>query len=314
LDELLSENGSTKLVEPDFKQKAPGQRLPECSVVGSSQPSFGKIPSRYNANSALAKSRRLANSVLMPKNYGNIMVAPSFLEPTRSAMKKRAPEKAEEDAGVRPTGAGTNDLRMFRLVQPILLKYKHIQLIGSLKTDTFVKLFKLMNAAKIEQLDLLDVQLEDGPRLEENSKMLQRCKKEQRLRLNMHLRDQKYSDPEEKVRYLVQWSKLADLTVCISALQRISIDCCHIMWSTGRLILNDKGLACNVVFRISLQTFGTKNGAKNYCELTIPFGPSPRYELNSGTEDPTRHRDILRAIMRGCYHTFVKCVRDYNTT
>lgn len=309
LDELL------KVKERDCSQMSEkvinNTKLPlkafNGALVNTNTSTIGKIPSRANPNSALAASRRLANSILMPRHYGNISVAPSFLEPPKTASKAAKRLVSSDQATVE-----SQDLKIFRAIQPRLLKYKHIQITGSLTGDSFIKLLQLMNAAKIEQLDLLDVKLENEPALE-NYKLLQRCKREQRLKLNLHLRDQKYNDPEDKVKYLTQWSRLADLTVHISAVQRISIDCCHIMWSTGRVLQAIKDIPCNVVFKITLQTYPVKAKTVNPCEITVPFGKRPRYELSKMREDATRHRDILRAIMKGCYHTFVKCVRDYNS-
>lgn len=279
------------------------------SLVNLNASKIGKIPARANQNSALARSRRLATSAyLMPKDYGNIAVAPSFLEPPKTASKNINKSTPPNTAA----SIASQDLKIFRAIQPQLLKYKHIQITGTLTGDNFIKLLQLMNMAKIERLDLLDVKLENEPTLE-NHRLLKRCKREQKLELNLHLRDQKYADPEDRVRYLVQWSRLANLTVHIGAIQRISIDCCHIMWSTGRTILAQKDLPCNVVFKITLQTYPIKPNTLNPCEITVPFGQQPNYELNKKREDPNRHRDILRAIMKGCYHTFVKCVRDYNS-
>ena len=214
---------------------------------------------------------------------------------------------------------GTDGLKLFRSLHPKLIKYKHIQISGSMDTEQFVKLLQIMNVAKVEKLDLLDVSLESDPNLGNNS-LLQRWKSEQKLVLNLHWRDQKYLEPEVKVRYLIQWSRLADLTVNISAMQKITIDCCHLMWLTGRSLRDSKDANCNIVFKISLRAqalrpaimnpTATPRAGKLLRELTVPFGKGPRYELNESLESSGSHREILRAISKGNYFDFVKSVRE----
>lgn len=130
-------------------------------------------------------------------------------------------------------------------------------------------------------------------------------------KLNLHLKDQKYSDCEDKVKSLAHLSRLADVTVHISALQRISIDCCHLMWSTGRAIQsNSMDSSGKCIFKITLQTYPIKQNTVNPCEITIPLGTCSQYRINSTKEDVARHREIMRSLKRECYHQFVKSVRD----
>lgn len=132
--------------------------------------------------------------------------------------------------------------------------------------------------------------------------------------VNLYLRDQKYSDCEDKVKNLIQLGRLADINVHISALQRISIDCCHLMWSTGRAL---QALAADppgrCIFRITLQTYPVRPNTVNPFEITIPFGKCLQYKISSSREDLVRHREIMKSLKKDCYHQFVKSVRENNT-
>lgn len=127
--------------------------------------------------------------------------------------------------------------------------------------------------------------------------------------LYLSLKDQKYADCEEKIKNLVYLSRLADVVINMNAQQRVSIDCCHLMWSVGRA-LQSSDLPGKCLFRIKLQILPLKHNANNYTEITIPFGRCARYKINSNREDINRHREIMKALKKDCYHQFVKSVRD----
>lgn len=136
-----------------------------------------------------------------------------------------------------------------------------------------------------------------------------------RCLLNLYLKDQKFTDCEDKVKNLIHLSRLADINVYISALQRISIDCCHLMWSTGRALqaitTSDSPGKC--IFKITLQTYPVKPNTVNPFEITIPFGKCAQYKISSTREDVVRHREIMKSLKKDCYHQFVKSVRENNT-
>jgi hypothetical protein len=135
--------------------------------------------------------------------------------------------------------------------------------------------------------------------------------------LNLYLKDQKFTDCEDKVKNLIQLSRAADINVFISALQRISIDCCHLMWSTGRALqasMSSMDSVGKCIFKITLQTYPVKPNTVNPFEITIPFGRCAQYKISSTREDVVRHREILKSLKKDCYHQFVKSVRENNTT
>lgn len=133
---------------------------------------------------------------------------------------------------------------------------------------------------------------------------------EARCQVSIHLKDQKFQDTDEKINNLNHISRLSDLTVYISAQQRVSIDCCHLMWSIGRALLALSGNANGrCLFKIILQMNPTKNNLA-CSEITIPFGKYTTYNLNADREDFARHKEIMKALRRDCYHSFVKSVRD----
>lgn len=129
--------------------------------------------------------------------------------------------------------------------------------------------------------------------------------------LSFNARDQKFSDPEVKIKYLAQISRMAQVTVNIICQQRVSIDCCHLMWSVGRSLQTNLGSQNNqasCVFKVLVQTNPAK--ASSLSEITIPFGTCHHYRINSSREDTLRHREIMKSLKRDCYHQFVKSVRD----
>lgn len=133
------------------------------------------------------------------------------------------------------------------------------------------------------------------------------CSNQVKCRLSLHLKDQKFPDNDDKINNLSHLSRLADLTIYISAQQRVSIDCCHLMWSVGRALSSSSSGRC--LFKITLHTNPVKT-------ITIPFGKFPNiligfgYGLNPLREDFARQREIMKALRRDCYHSFVKGVRD----
>lgn len=133
-----------------------------------------------------------------------------------------------------------------------------------------------------------------------------------RCRLRLNMRDQKFTDAEDKIKRLSQLCRLAELTIRVASHMRVSIDCCHLMWSVGRSLSQYGSVNC--LFRIYLQTSVNVNSTKAYTEISVPFGDRLDYKINSTREDPARHREILRALKRDCYHSFVKSVRDSVTT
>lgn len=128
-----------------------------------------------------------------------------------------------------------------------------------------------------------------------------------KCRLSLHLKDQKFPDNDDKINNLSHLSRLADLTININAQQRVSIDCCHLMWSVGRALSSSSSGRC--LFKITLHTNPVKS-------ITIPFGKFPNIfigfgnGLNPTREDFARQREIMKALRRDCYHSFVKGVRD----
>lgn len=138
--------------------------------------------------------------------------------------------------------------------------------------------------------------------------------------LSLSVKDQKIPDCEDKIKNLVQICRLADVRVYVSSLQRISIDCCHLMWSTGRALQqqdtvnnnnNNKQGTC--VFKINLKTYPLKQSTTNPSEITIPFGNNPEFTVDPKREDLAKHKDIMKSLKRDCYNQFVKSVRENNT-
>lgn len=130
-----------------------------------------------------------------------------------------------------------------------------------------------------------------------------------KCQLSLHLKDQKFPDNDDKISNLSHLSRLAELTVHISAQQRVSIDCCHLMWSVGRALSSSSG---RCLFKITLHTNPVRN-------ITIPFGDYSNsligygYGLNPIRDDFGRQREIMKAVRKDCYHSFVKGVRENAT-
>lgn len=173
--------------------------------------------------------------------------------------------------------------------------------------ETLAHIIKLQNLGT----DFLSIIIDDIDLLGEVVEAIETFKlkrhKFAQLKMNLYLKDQKVPDCDDKVKSLTHISRLADMTVYVSALQRISIDCCHLMWSTGRGLANISG---KCIFKISLQTYPIKPNVPNPCEITVPLGKCPNYYVNSAREDIVRHREIMKSLKRDCYHQFVKSVRE----
>lgn len=138
--------------------------------------------------------------------------------------------------------------------------------------------------------------------------------------VQLHLIDQKMAYIEEKVGHLANLCRLASVEVFISLnqqqqqQQRLSIDCCHLMWSLGKALqILDCGMC---LFRInSSQLYGkahtiTNQSTQNNSLLTIPFGKCRGYTISLRREDMTRRKGIIKAIKKRCYNEFLKNVRD----
>lgn len=166
--------------------------------------------------------------------------------------------------------------------------------------------FKLLQRLVNLSTSYLSIVVDNIQQIGEVKTALENRTNQARCQLNLYLQDQKFPDVEEKVKGLVDLCRLADLKVHISALQRISIDCCHLMWSTGRALQSPD----RCIFKISLQTYPIKPNTVNPCEITVPFGRCPEFKVDRNREDVVRHREIMRALKRDCYHQFVKSVRE----
>jgi len=126
--------------------------------------------------------------------------------------------------------------------------------------------------------------------------------------LDLHIKDKKFPDCEDKIKNLVQLSRQTDMTIHITTHQRVSIDCCHLMWSVGRALNSSMDGKC--LFKLNIQTHPPRRIANDFTEITIPFGSCQNYKINPKREDLARHREIMKALKRDCYHQFVKSVRD----
>lgn len=127
-------------------------------------------------------------------------------------------------------------------------------------------------------------------------------------RLVFSFRDQKFADSEDKIKTMVHLSRMADLVFSIESQQRISIDCCHLMWSVGRALTQTKqptDISGSCLFKITIVGI---NPSK-LTEVTVPFGLCRNYSVNSTREDLNRHREIMKSLKKDCYHQFVRSVR-----
>lgn len=169
---------------------------------------------------------------------------------------------------------------------------------GSLGTD---HLSLVLNS--LDQLDDIKIKLEE---FHSNRHEFTSC------HLSFHTKDQKFSDIEDKIKNLAYISKLAQVIVYVSCQQRVSIDCCHLMWSIGRSLQSSSTATdadqANCIFKILLQTNPSK--LSSYSEITVPFGKRPLYKINQNREDLIRHREVIKSLRKDCYNSFVKSVRD----
>lgn len=182
----------------------------------------------------------------------------------------------------------------------------------------------IINMQLLEQLflsrtlgsDYLAVVVNDTDQLAELRKCLENFKPTRHensiCELSLHLKDQKVTDSEDRIKNIIQLNHFCHLTIHICAQQRVSIDCCHLMWSIGRALKADE----RCLFKIALQAVNTMKlnqtsaNDTNYSEITIPFGQYRHFRINTSREDVVRHREIMKSLKRDCYHQFVKSVRD----
>lgn len=193
----------------------------------------------------------------------------------------------------------TLDFRLLRLLSPV---------------KDMASLERLFQSDRLGS-DLLAVVVNDVDQLAEIRKCLEIFKParhdQSMCQLSLHLKDQKVSDSEDRIKSIIQLSHLCDLIVYIGAQQRVSIDCCHLMWSVGRALRADE--MC--MFKITLQggnplKVNQTTNDMNYSEITVPFGRYQHIKINSIREDMVKHREIIKSLKRDCYHQFVKSIRD----
>lgn len=195
------------------------------------------------------------------------------------------------------------DLKYIRLSSEL----SDLDLLGKLLTNRSLGSDYLsLTLSNMDQLDDVKLKLEE---FHLNRDQYSTC------HLSFHIKDQKFSDVESKIKNLVYISRMAQVTINIKCQQRVSIDCCHLMWSIGRSLqsistngTDQKELAANCLFKITIQTNAAK--ASVCSELTIPFGRCHHFRVNPTREDLVRHREVMRSLKRDCYNQFVKSVRD----
>lgn len=199
---------------------------------------------------------------------------------------------------------------------------EHLKFTSAINLNLLAKLLNSKNLGR----DYLSIVIENTNQLDEVRLLVQNFKSIRHdkaiCQICLNIRDQKASDCEEKVKNLIQLSRQGELIVIVNAVHRVSIDCCHLMWSVGRALQSsaNSDLVGRCVFRILLQPPSTlrtpsvgqqSNGPANYSEITIPFGSGiQNLKINTTREDMTKHREILKALKKDCYHQFVKSVRD----
>lgn len=228
-------------------------------------------------------------------------------------------------------------------------KYEQIHIEGSMALDEFRRLALALGATRTENIEFrLKIEKESSSapldfcsihrhkhglildstidRLENVRGMLDYFHhlRHRTCQLILYMRDQKVSDCEDKIKKLALLSRTADVTIHITAISRISIDCCHLMWSVGRYIqqsqtgqsvkkrdsiLNRHESRC--LFRICVQV---GNSTKNWFELIVPFGKFELDKIYPAREDLTKHRDILKSVKKACYNSFVKSLRDHTSS
>lgn len=128
-------------------------------------------------------------------------------------------------------------------------------------------------------------------------------------RLVFAFKDQKFTDSEDKIKTMVHLSRLADLVFSVESQQRISIDCCHLMWSVGRAIQTGKQPTDVSTGRCLFKITTIGINPNKITEVTVPFGQCRNYSINASREDLNRHREIMKSLKKDCYHQFVKSVR-----
>lgn len=203
----------------------------------------------------------------------------------------------------------TRKLKTLRFLTPI----KDIELLKKLFSSPDLGTHSLSVAIdNIELIDAIRASLENFRQVRLNETAI--------CQLNLFMKDQKFVDLEDKIKSLISLSRMAELVVHINSQQRVSIDCCHLMWSIGRALqlqMNNQTTFNHIaivqcLFKITLQPSNLIGRVNPSCftQITIPFGRWTSYNLDPKREDPVRHREIMRSLKRDCYHTFVKSVRD----
>lgn len=224
----------------------------------------------------------------------------------------------------------TNQLRVLKFSSPV-------------SGDLLLKLLETRNLGT----DHLSIIIDNTNRLDDIRQALQEFKRIRHqdaiCQVCLFLNDQKFSDCEDKIKNLIHLSRLTELVVYIHAIQRVTIDCCHLMWSVGRVLQSpicssappsasanvpDSTTTGKCVFKVIVkptcsfkhlvqhqilqqQPLDNNLLLNNNCiEITIPFGSFQNYKINSNREDSVKHREILKALKKDCYNQFVKSVRD----
>lgn len=194
----------------------------------------------------------------------------------------------------------TNTLRRLQFLRPI----------------TCIELLSRIIMTSSLGTDHLAVALDNDERLDEVRAALDCFRSRRHERsvcvLRLYLRDQKTSNLEDKVKNLIHLSRLTDLMIYIIAQNRVSIDCCHLMWSVGRALqvsIGQNGMrpSKGCLFRVLVQS---PPAQMYHTEITVPFGQCGSYKINARREDIARRREIMRSVKKDCYHSFVKSVRD----
>lgn len=289
-------------------------------------------------------------------------IANNFINSTSSALQQQALESKSHNhlyalTFNRTSGGGSQNCKYTSLLRNVLVREATIDQVNTndnaliehmIKSQDRVSTRRILKGLRfltpIKNLDLLaqllrskslgtdrlSIKIDTIDHIEEVRLHMENFKSNRHesssSQISLYMKDQKFPDCEEKIRSLVSLSRLADVVVYISAQQRISIDCCHLMWSVGRHLQAADSPPGRCLFKITLypqqnlQAPGTatllnaKNGNSNsICEITIPFGKSLHYKLNTNREDLARHREICKSLKKDCYNQFVKSVRDQLT-
>lgn len=198
----------------------------------------------------------------------------------------------------------TRELRFLRFLTPI----KSIDLLAQLLKSSSLGTEQLsIMTDNIDHLDEVRLAMENFRFARHEDAQCQ---------LSLSLKDQKFQDCEDKIKNLVHLSRMSNLIININVQQRVSIDCCHLMWSINRA-LQSSDISGNCLIKIKLQAgpgLIKPSGTIFYSEITVPLGRCSLYKINQNLEDIARHREILKSLKKDCYHQFVKSVRENVTS